>query len=43
MGLPGSEPHKPRNPCSYLHLNHACRKIEIPHSETFKVPGRLTH
>jgi hypothetical protein len=22
--------HKPRNPCSCLHLNHGWRKIEIP-------------
>src|SRR6202044_292880 len=41
--LTRSKPCKPRNPCSSLHLNHAWRKIEIPHSETLKVPGWLTH
>ena len=38
-----SKPRKPRNPCSSLHLNHAWRKIEIPHSESFRVQGGATH
>ena len=37
------KPCRPRNPCSSLHLNHAGRKIEIPHSESFRVQGGLTH
>jgi hypothetical protein len=34
---------KPRDPCSSLHLNHGWRKIEIPHSESFRVTRGLTH